>query len=102
MSIKEKPPEFFKSVKTSLKSILKHHDINTPKINEAVIKANKIVIHTLQFLKLYLLHYYENNNNSLPKISKELINSTMKILCNEKAQGRPPKQEIKELKEKEH
>jgi len=100
MSIKEKPPEFFKSVKTSLKSILKHHDINTPKINEAVIKANKIVIHTLQFLKLYLLHYYENNNNSLPKISKELINSTMKILCNEKAQGRPPKQEIKELKEK--
>jgi len=100
MSIKEKPPEFFKSVKTSLKSILKHPDINTPKINEAVIKANKIVIHTLQFLKLYLLHYYENNNNSLPKISKELINSTMKILCNEKAQGRPPKQEIKELKEK--
>ena len=100
MSIKEKPPEFFKSVKTSLKSILKHPDINTPKINEAVIKANKIVIHTLQFLKLYLLHYYENNNNSLPKISKELINSTMKILCNEKTQGRPPKQEIKELKEK--
>jgi hypothetical protein len=100
MSIKEKPPEFFKSVKTSLKGILKHPDINSSKINEAVIKANKIVIHTLQFLKLYLLHHYENNNNSLPKISKELINSTMKILCNEKAQGRPPKQEIKELKEK--
>jgi hypothetical protein len=100
MSIKEKPPEFFKSVKTSLKNILKHPDINSSKINEAVIKANKIVIHTLQFLKLYLLHHYENNNNSLPKISKELINSTMKILCNEKAQGRPPKQEIKELKEK--
>jgi len=70
MSIKEKPPEFFKSVKTSLKSILKHPDINSSKINEAVIKANKIVIHTLQFLKLYLLHHYENNNNSLPKISK--------------------------------
>ena len=100
MSIKEKPPEFFKSVKTSLKSILKHPEINTQKINDAVIKSNKIVIHTLQFLKLYLLHHYEHNNTTLPKISKELINSTMKILCNEKVQGRPPKQEIKELKEK--
>ena len=44
MSIKEKPPEFFKSVKTSLKSILKHPNINTTKISDAVIKANKIVI----------------------------------------------------------
>ena len=56
MSIKEKPPdEFFKSIKTSLKSILKHPDINLPKINDAAIKSNKIVIHTLQFLKLYIL-----------------------------------------------
>ena len=30
---KEKPPEFFKSTKTSLKSILKHPEINTTKIN---------------------------------------------------------------------
>ena len=28
MSIKEKPPDYFKSLKTSLKSILKHPDIN--------------------------------------------------------------------------
>ena len=61
MSIKEKPPEFFKSVKTSLKSILKHPNINTTKISDAVIKANKIVIHTLQFLKLYLLHQCVGN-----------------------------------------
>ena len=67
---KEKPPEFFKSVKTSMKSILKHTEINTTIINNAVIKSNKIVIHTLQFLKLYLLDYYENNNGSLPVISK--------------------------------
>ena len=98
MSIKEKPPEFFKSIKTSLKSILKHPVINTPKINDAVIKANKIVIHTLQFLKLYCLHCYDTIQ-SLPSINKELVNSTMKILCNEKAQGRPPKPEIKALKE---
>jgi len=98
MSIKEKPPEFFKPVKTSLKSILKHPDINTPKIQDAVIKYNKIVIHTLQFLKLYLLHQYETTN-ALPIINKELIKSTMKILCNEKAQGRPAKPEIQALKD---
>ena len=61
-NLKGKPPEFFKSIKTSLKSVLKHPEINTSKINDAVIKANKIVIHTLQYLKLYLLDYYENNN----------------------------------------
>lgn len=57
MEEKEKPPEVFKSIKTSLNSILKHPEINTTKINDVVIKAHKIVIHTLQFLKLYLLHH---------------------------------------------
>ena len=33
---KEKPPEFFKSVKTSLKSILKHREINTAIINGSI------------------------------------------------------------------
>ena len=100
MEIKEKPPEFFKTIKTSLKSVLKHQDINLPKINDAVIRANKIVIHTLQFMKLFLLHYYENNNHTLPPIDGEFINSCMKILCNEKTTGRPPKLEIKNLKDK--
>jgi len=101
MSIKEKPPEFFKSVKTSLKSILKHPDINTPKINDAVIKANKIVIHTLQFLKLYLLHHYETTN-ILPTINAELVNNSMKVICGEKEEkrGKPPKKETIELKDK--
>lgn len=32
MEIKEKPPDdFFKGIKTSLKSVLKHPDINLPK-----------------------------------------------------------------------
>jgi len=100
MSIKEKPPDdFFKGIKISLKSILKHPDINLPKITNAVIKCNKIVIQTLMFIKLFLLDHYEKHN-ILPIINDEFINSCMKILCNEKASGRPPKQEIKELKEK--
>ena len=99
MSIKEKPPDdFFKGIKISLKSVLKHPDINLPKITNAVIKCNKIVIQTLMFMKLFLLDHYDKHNK-LPTINDEFINSCMKILCNEKASGRPPKKEIKELKD---
>ena len=99
---KEKPPEFYKSTKTSLKSILKHTEINTTKINDVVIKAHKIVIHTLQFLKLYMLHHYETNNHTLPVIDKVLILNVMKVICGEKHTntGKPPKRETIELKDK--
>ena len=93
------PTDYFKGIKLSLKSVLKHSDINLPKITNAVIKCNKIVIQTLMFMKLFLLHHYDKHS-SLPDINGELINSCMKILCNEKAQGRPPKPEIKALKDK--
>ena len=98
---KEKPLEFFKSIKTSLKSVLKHPEINTKILNDAVVKSNKIVIHTLQFLKLYLLDYYENNNQTLPVISKELINNSMKVVCGEKTEkrGKPAKNETIEMKD---
>jgi hypothetical protein len=96
---KEKPPEFFKSTKTSLKSILKHPEINTTKINDVVIKAHKIVIHTLQFLKMYILHHYQTYSHTIPIIDKVLILNVMKVVCGEKHtnQGRLPKKETLEL-----
>ena len=100
MGIKEHPPDdFFKCVKVSLRHVLKNHDINHPKINRVVVKAHKIVIHTLQFMKLYLLDYH-NRKKKLPVVDKVFINCCMKILCEEKSTGRPPKKEIKDLKEK--
>ncbi len=95
----DKPTDYFKCVKIPLKHILKHPEITTPKINDAVMRCNKIVINTLMFMKLYLLDYFEKNNK-LPEIDKVFVNSCMKILCNENASGRPPKKEIKELKDK--
>ena len=92
------PTDFFKGIKISLKSVLKHPDVNLPKITNAVIKCNKIVIQTLMFMKHFLIDHYDKHNK-LPTINDELINSCMKILCNEKATGRPPKKEIKELKD---
>jgi hypothetical protein len=95
----DKPTDYFKCVKIPIKHILKNPDVNLPKITDAVIKCNKIVINTLMFMKLYLLDYFEKNNK-LPIIDKVFVNSCMKILCNESASGRPPKKEIKELKDK--
>ena len=88
MEIKEKPPdtfktstpEYYKSVKTSLKSILKQTDINSSKINDAVFMSNKIVIRTLQFLKLFLLYSYEEHH-TLPHVNHILINTTMKMIA---------------------
>jgi hypothetical protein len=95
----DKPTDYFKCIKISLKHILKNPDINLSKITDAVVKCNKIVINTLMFMKLYLLDYFEKNNK-LPEIDKVFVNSCIKILCNESASGRPPKKEIKELKDK--
>lgn len=102
MNVKEKPPDdFFKCVKVSLKHVLKHYNINQPKINETVIKAHKIVIHTLQFMKLYLLDYYNTHKKTLPKIDKKFINCCMKSVCIKQTKaGRPPNEETKKLKEK--
>lgn len=96
---KEKPTEFFKSTKTSLKSILKHPEINTKKINDVVIKAHKIVIHTLQFLKMYILHHYQTYSHIIPTVDKILILNIMKVVCGEKhtKTGKPPKKETLEL-----
>ena len=91
---KNKPPDkssnYFKCVKIPLKHVLKNPDINLPKITDAVIKCNKIVINTLMFMKLYLLDFFEKNNK-LPEIDKIFVNSCIKILCNESTSGRPPK-----------
>ena len=48
-------------------------------------------------MKLYLLNCEEQK--SLPIIDKIFINSCMKILCVRKGSGRPPKKEVKELKD---
>lgn len=54
----KKPPDkshdYLKCIKVPLTHILKNTDVNLPKITDAVIRCNKIVINTLMFMKLYL------------------------------------------------
>ena len=61
--MKKEPPDkstpYYKCIKTSLKNVAKNNFVIS-KINDAVSMSNKIVIHSLQFLKLYLIHLYDN------------------------------------------
>ena len=93
----DKPNDYFRCIKTSLKHVIKH-DEHIQKITETAIKSNKIIIHTLQYIKLYSIHYYDINQ-SLPTIDKTFINTCMKIVCKEKTTGRPPSKKVKELKD---
>ena len=98
----KKPPDiigdYFKCTKLSLKHVLKNSDINLEKINKAVMTCNKIVIHTLLFMKLYLLDYFEINNK-LPIINKEFVNACLKTICNDATTGAPPSEKTVKLKE---
>ena len=101
---KTKPPDktgdCFKATKLSLKHVLKNPEINSEKITKAVITCNKIVIHTLMFMKLYLLDYFEKNNK-LPKIDDDFVNACLKIQCSiEDNRGKSPSKETIKLKNK--
>ena len=67
--------DFYKAVKVPIKHILKQPEIHLPKINNAVRKCHQIVIHTLMFMKLYLLDYYETHQ-TLPVIDHKLHKMT--------------------------
>lgn len=97
MKQKKEPPDkikdFYKCVKVPLKHVVKNFSINQPKINDLVIKSHKIMYHSLQFIKLYLIDYYDKHS-TLPKIDKEFINTCLKVVCVEKSSGRPPKKKL--------
>src|SRR5665647_611651 len=101
IQIMNKPPDktsYYKCIKVPLKHITKH-DTVIQKINETVIKANKIVIYALQFIKLYCINEFDESK-ILPKIDEEFINAVMKTLCKESSTGRPPSDKTKKLKDK--
>ncbi len=54
----DKPWATYQCIKTSLKSVVKD-DIVVSKLMEAALRTNSIMIHTLQLLKLYLIHCYD-------------------------------------------
>jgi hypothetical protein len=70
--------DYMKTTKDNIKNVIRDENILST-INDIVIRTNKIVIHTYQFLKLYLLDLYKNNK-TFPIIDKEFICDIFKVI----------------------
>ena len=51
----------YKTFKIPLKTILLNRDTTQPVINHLVFEMNDLVIHTYQFIRLYVLDKYNKN-----------------------------------------
>ncbi len=60
-----------KTIKNNITNVIQNQNSLTI-INDMVIRTNKIVIHSYQFLKLYLCHLY-STNKLFPEINKNFI-----------------------------
>lgn len=79
----EIPPDIAKKYKTfniPLKRVIKDVDEIEVKIMDAVRRTNKIVIHTYQFIRLWILEKY-HQNIELPKITENTFKLAFRALC---------------------
>lgn len=70
--------DYMKTNKDNIMNVIKY-PTNINIINDIVIKVNKIVIHTYQFLKLYLIYLY-NNKKDFPLINEDFIGYIFMVL----------------------
>ena len=69
----------YKTFKIPLKTILLNHDTIQPDINNLVFEMNDLVIHTYQFIRLYVLNCY-TNKQTLPELDENFISYCIKSL----------------------
>jgi len=69
----------FQTIKTTLKSVLLNRNEIQPEINKLVFAMNDLMIHSYQFIRLYVLHCY-TNNQPLPEIDETFILYCIKAL----------------------
>ena len=98
MNIK-KPPDKDKRivVKCPLKTIIKDKN-NIAKIIDVCFRTNKLIIHTYQFLRLWILTKY-SLNNEIPKITKETIKATFRCLTLDSRGPKPKGENLSTLTE---
>ena len=106
MSISKKPPDKFITVKCGLDKIiiddkpdnqLKKDDIKTI-LNDTCFRTNQIVIHTYQYLRLWILYKYHNKFD-IPIITEEIIRMVMNTLSIKDNRGNKPSDENLKLLE---
>ena len=69
----------YKTFKISLKTILLNCEMIQPDINNLVFEMNNLVIHTYQFIRLYVLHQF-TQNLPLPELDEIFISYCIKSL----------------------
>ena len=80
----------YKTFKIPLKTILLNRDTIQPLINNLVFEMNELVIHTYQFIRLYILNCY-TNTISLPTIDETFILYCIKTLGLRDSRGKKGK-----------
>jgi hypothetical protein len=84
-SIIKKPPDKvlpnYRAIKQTLSNVVKHKSTQDV-LFKTVLSAQKIVIHAMQFMKMYLIHEYDKNGK-LPEIDHPSVSNIMKIICDE-------------------
>ena len=76
----------YKTFKIPLKTILHNRDVVQPVINHWVFEMNDLMIHSYQFIRLYMLHCY-SNKITLPEIDTTFILYSIKTLGSRSNQG---------------
>ncbi|MCJ7636343.1 MAG: hypothetical protein MUO21_02530, partial [Nitrososphaeraceae archaeon] len=87
MTTIKKPPDKNRVLKISLKKIIKNEKL-IPIIFDAVTRTNKIIIHTYQFLRLWLLEKY-HNKLIIPEITEDVVHMAYKALLLDSAGPKP-------------
>lgn len=67
------------TIKTTLKTVLHNHKEVQPVMNNLVFEMNDLMIHSYQFIRLYVLNCYKNNQ-ALPEINDKFILYCIKTL----------------------
>ena len=80
----------YKTFKIPLKTILLNRDTTQRVIDHLVFEMNDLVIHTYQFIRLYVLHQY-TNNNPLPELDDTFILYCIKTLGTRDNRGKKGK-----------
>ena len=83
----------YKTFKLPLKKILLNRQLLLPTISNLVFDLNDLLIHSYQFIRLFLLHHY-TFNLPLPTINQEFILYCIKTLGTKDNRGRKSKNAI--------
>ena len=87
---------YFHTIKTSLKSVVRN-TVVSQKLTDTALLVNCIMIHTLQFMKLYFINCYDLDQ-TLQNLDRPFVTAVMKTLCEAPSTGRPPKSETRQAK----